>query len=167
MPRATHRVYLAPNQYGRFEQSPQITKIYFEVAPGDYLDAEGTRWYRITCASVGYAWDLLWKAAPEDVTDGVTVTELGARMHLFSNRWYADAADVLLEEAYDLRQAVITGPKVFAFVLGLLVFGYVIFMHLYARATGAPLPDFRMVARFAAAAMTLTVVGEVLFEKLG
>jgi hypothetical protein len=148
------------------EQTIEATKIYFDVAPDAYLDAEDRRWYRVTSASAGYAFNVLWKAAPAEVTDGVTVTELGAHMRLFSNRWYVDAGDVLLEDACFLGQLVITWPKILAFTIALLVFGYILLMSWYAGAAGAALPDFRPLARFSAAVMTLLLVVEYMVGRI-
>jgi hypothetical protein len=166
MTTVSYRIYLAPNCLGRLQQINRSTRDFYDVLPHFYLDADHTRWYRVSSTSRGRTFTALWKAAPADITDYITVTELGARMRLFCNQWYVDSQDIDLSKAVNPRRLVLSWPKALALAMALLVFIYLAGITLYSIWTGQLVPPFQPLARFSAAAMLLLLSAEQLLGRL-
>jgi hypothetical protein len=166
MSHSSYRIYLAYNYLGRLQQINKITRDFYDVVPHLYIDADHTRWYRMTSTSPGRAYTALWKAAPAHVTDYVTITELGARMRLFSDQWYVDSSEIDLAQARNLQHLVLTWPKALSLSMAAIVLAYMAFTLLYAGWTGHPMPPVQPLARFAAFTMLGLIGAEHLLAKL-
>ena len=95
--------------------------MFYDVNADKPLKRDGTEWLVITAASVGKPYVTLWERVPDGTQAGVEIDELGARMKLIQNRWYADAQHVRLDMAYSIPKPPITCLQRVAIVFSLTV----------------------------------------------
>ena len=97
--KATHRIYLKTNLVRRAEQVEAVTAQFIEINVQSYVQAEESRWYRVT----GAGGQSTYRTFFETNDPGVHKL-LGIRMLLRGKYWYANAQDVDLSLAYPYQE---------------------------------------------------------------
>ncbi len=116
--KATHRIYLRNVLAQEPQQAGDITSQFFDINVEAAIEQDEARWYRVTGAGGRPTFKMFHDAEGEGVH-----RLLGMRMLLQGNRWYANAQDLDLGQAYEVIQAPLAVPLrvlVFLALAGLL-----------------------------------------------
>ncbi len=166
MTRPLYRIYLTPDRFGRFQQTPRRTRDFYDIDLNQFKAAPQTRWYRIVQSSPGRVFSTLWKAGDPETVNQATISELGAFMRVFSDLWYVDSRDVDLERAADLNQSPLTKPRILALSLAALTLIYLAAANLIALWGGQAPAIIQPLARFAGLAMLILLAAEQVLNGL-
>ncbi len=97
--KATHRIYLKTGLARQPEQVEAVTAQFIEISVKSFVEAEKSRWYRVTGA--GGQWT--YKSFFDSYDQGVHEM-LGMRMLLRGKHWYANAHDLDLSMAHPYEE---------------------------------------------------------------
>ena len=97
--KATHRIYLKTSLARQPEQVEAVTAQFIEINIKQCLDAEKSRWYRVTGAGGQWTYRRFF-----EINDPGVHEMLGMRMLLRGKHWYANAQDLKLSLAYPYEE---------------------------------------------------------------
>jgi hypothetical protein len=97
--KATHRIYLKTGLARQPEQVEAVTAQFIEINIKQYVEAEKSRWYRVTGAGGQWTYRRFF-----DINDQGVHEILGMRMLLRGKHWYANAQDLKLSLAYPYEE---------------------------------------------------------------
>lgn len=97
--KATHRIYLKTSLARQPEQVEAVTAQFIEINVKQYVEAEKSRWYRITGAGGHSTYRSFFQLHEPGVHE-----MLGMRMLLRGKYWYANAQDLDLSLAYPYQE---------------------------------------------------------------
>ena len=97
--KATHRIYLKTSLARQPEQVEAVTGQFIEINVRTYVEAEESRWYRVTGAGGQWTYRRFF-----EINDPGMHEMLGMRMLLQGKHWYANARDLDLSIAYPYEE---------------------------------------------------------------